>query len=84
MTEIPREAVVKELEEQGHSKEEAESLIGEGTFHQVDESRVTVTGECDHYFEVDEPGMMLRHVQCEKCGLGRYTNKLIKDGRLSE
>ena len=79
---IDRLVLVKKLQKEGYSEEEAEALIGDGEFHQVDGNKKVVMGECSHYFEVDEPGEAIRHVVCNKCGFGTYTNKQVENGSI--
>lgn len=81
-SELDREEIVEKLKEKGHTGDEAERMVGTGTFHKVDESRKTVTGKCSHHFEVDEPGDVIRHIVCGRCGFGKYTNNQVVDGQI--
>lgn len=72
---VDRDDLVEKLIDEGYEEDEARQLLGRGSFHKVDETKKIVMGRCSHHFIVDEPGETIRHVVCQLCGFGQYTNK---------
>jgi hypothetical protein len=86
MRPVSRDELAARLRSKGHSTESINRALGDpenpGQFFQVDEAKRIVMGECDHHYEVDEPGDAIRHVVCTKCGYGKFTNLQVDHGKL--